>query len=172
MRRPPAGPVSISIPGRWRRTLIGALLADLAAGCRPRHHRRRHGPVRWPARGQGLDRRSRRAPRPAGRLVIDARHQAQSMAALVHGFASFRPGLAVAGVILNRVASDRHERDSCRRPCGDAPSLGVCARDNVTGTALAPPRIWCRPRKIRDLKPLSKLLPQRLHVKLDLDTIG
>ncbi len=42
-------------------------------------------------------------------LTLDCRHQAQSAAALVHGFASFRPGLPLAGVILNRVASDRHE---------------------------------------------------------------
>jgi cobyrinic acid a,c-diamide synthase len=41
-------------------------------------------------------------------LVIDAARQAQSIAALVHGFSSFRPGVNIAGVILNRVASDRH----------------------------------------------------------------
>jgi cobyrinic acid a,c-diamide synthase len=43
-------------------------------------------------------------------LVIDCRHQAQSAAALVHGFATYRSGVTIAGVILNRVASDRHER--------------------------------------------------------------
>ena len=42
-------------------------------------------------------------------FVLDCRHQAQSAAALVHGFASFRPGLTLSGVILNRVASPRHE---------------------------------------------------------------
>lgn len=42
-------------------------------------------------------------------LVVDARHQSQSIAALVHGFATYRPGLTVAGVIANRVASTRHE---------------------------------------------------------------
>jgi cobyrinic acid a,c-diamide synthase len=42
-------------------------------------------------------------------LVIDAARQAQSIAALVHGFSSFRPSLNIAGVILNRVASDRHK---------------------------------------------------------------
>ncbi len=41
-------------------------------------------------------------------LVIDAARQAQSIAAVVHGFSSFRPAVKVAGVILNRVASDRH----------------------------------------------------------------
>ncbi|MGH6854619.1 MAG: cobyrinate a,c-diamide synthase [Aestuariivirga sp.] len=42
-------------------------------------------------------------------LTVDARHQSQSIAALVHGFTTYRPGLEIAGVILNRVASDRHE---------------------------------------------------------------
>ncbi len=42
-------------------------------------------------------------------LVVDAGHQSQSIAALVHGFATFRPAVKLAGVIINRVASDRHE---------------------------------------------------------------
>jgi cobyrinic acid a,c-diamide synthase len=42
-------------------------------------------------------------------LLVDAARQAQSIAALIHGFTSFRPSLNCAGVILNRVASDRHE---------------------------------------------------------------
>ncbi len=41
-------------------------------------------------------------------LVIDASRQAQSVAALVHGFATFRPNVSIAGVILNRVASNPH----------------------------------------------------------------
>lgn len=41
-------------------------------------------------------------------LVVDCSHQAQSIAALVHGFRTHRPGLAVPAVILNRVASPRH----------------------------------------------------------------
>ncbi len=43
-------------------------------------------------------------------LVVDAGRQSQSVAALVHGFATWRAGLEVAGVILNRVATTRHER--------------------------------------------------------------
>lgn len=41
-------------------------------------------------------------------LAVDARHQAQSIAALFHGFSTFRPDVSVAGILLNRVASDRH----------------------------------------------------------------
>lgn len=43
-------------------------------------------------------------------LVVDADRQSQSIAPLVAGFAHFRVGLRVGGVILNRVASTKHER--------------------------------------------------------------
>jgi cobyrinic acid a,c-diamide synthase len=43
-------------------------------------------------------------------LVIDVSGQAQSAAATALGFARFDPTVRVAGVILNRVASPRHER--------------------------------------------------------------
>ncbi|MFM9447429.1 cobyrinate a,c-diamide synthase [Streptomyces acidiscabies] len=42
-------------------------------------------------------------------LVVDASSQSRSVAALVHGFVSWDPGVRVGGVILNKVASDRHE---------------------------------------------------------------
>lgn len=41
-------------------------------------------------------------------LVVDATAQGRSVAALVHGFRSFDPALRLAGVILNRVGSERH----------------------------------------------------------------
>jgi cobyrinic acid a,c-diamide synthase len=43
-------------------------------------------------------------------LVVDAARAGRSVAALVRGFTGFDPRTPVAGVILNRVASDRHER--------------------------------------------------------------
>nr|WP_319385692.1 cobyrinate a,c-diamide synthase [uncultured Roseibium sp.] len=42
-------------------------------------------------------------------LVVDCARQSQSVAALVHGFRTYRPDIDVAGVILNRVGSARHE---------------------------------------------------------------
>ncbi|WP_277437630.1 cobyrinate a,c-diamide synthase [Streptomyces sp. SPB162] len=42
-------------------------------------------------------------------LVVDASSQSRSVAALVHGFASWDPEVRLAGVILNKVGSDRHE---------------------------------------------------------------
>lgn len=41
-------------------------------------------------------------------LVIDCSHLSRSVAAIVHGYRSFDPRLKLAGVVLNRVASDRH----------------------------------------------------------------
>ncbi|UIJ71496.1 cobyrinate a,c-diamide synthase [Aurantimonas sp. HBX-1] len=41
-------------------------------------------------------------------LVVDCAKQSHSVAALVRGFATHRPGVALAGLILNRVGSARH----------------------------------------------------------------
>lgn len=62
-------------------------------------------------------------------LVVDAAAQAQSAAATVHGFATFRPDVTVSGVIFNRVGSDRHAqmlRDAAA-PLG-IPVLGCVPR--------------------------------------------
>ncbi|MGV2099520.1 cobyrinate a,c-diamide synthase [Rhizobium sp. 21-4511-3d] len=42
-------------------------------------------------------------------LVVDASRMSQSVAPLVSGFASFRADVRIAGVILNKVGSERHE---------------------------------------------------------------
>ncbi|WP_369168372.1 cobyrinate a,c-diamide synthase [Streptomyces sp. R28] len=62
-------------------------------------------------------------------LVVDASSQSRSVAALVHGFASWDPEVRVGGVILNKVASDRHEE--LLREALDAagvPVMGVLRR--------------------------------------------
>ena len=43
-------------------------------------------------------------------LVVDARGQSHSIAALLHGFSTFDTATPIAGVILNRVGSARHEQ--------------------------------------------------------------
>lgn len=62
-------------------------------------------------------------------LVLDVSGQAQSAAATALGFKSYNPDVPVAGVILNRVASPRHERLT-RRGMDRAglPVLGVLPR--------------------------------------------
>ena len=42
-------------------------------------------------------------------MVVDAAKQSHSIAALVSGFRNFRPDIEIAGVILNKVGSPRHE---------------------------------------------------------------
>ncbi|MER7547975.1 cobyrinate a,c-diamide synthase [Spirillospora sp. NPDC127506] len=63
-------------------------------------------------------------------LVVDAARQSRSVAALVHGFATFEPGVRIGGVILNRVGSDRHE-ELCRSALESTgiPVLGAIRRD-------------------------------------------
>ncbi|WP_181784572.1 cobyrinate a,c-diamide synthase, partial [Pseudonocardia pini] len=62
-------------------------------------------------------------------LVVDCRGQSRSLAALLHGFRSFDPDTRVAGVILNRVGSPRHE-EVLRAACDEVglPVLGALPR--------------------------------------------
>lgn len=41
-------------------------------------------------------------------LVVNARSTAYSVAALLHGFSTFRPEVRIAGVVFNQVASESH----------------------------------------------------------------
>lgn len=51
-------------------------------------------------------------------LVVDAKHSAYSLAALLSGFAHFREEVRICGVIFNRVGSKRHE-GMLRQVCDD-----------------------------------------------------
>lgn len=62
-------------------------------------------------------------------LVVDARGQSHSIAALLHGFSTFDAQTRVRGVILNRVGTDRHElvlRQACEQV--GIPVLGAIPR--------------------------------------------
>jgi cobyrinic acid a,c-diamide synthase len=62
-------------------------------------------------------------------LVVDARGQSHSIAALLHGFSTFDAATRIAGVILNRVGSARHElvlRQACEQV--GIPVLGAIPR--------------------------------------------
>ncbi len=63
-------------------------------------------------------------------LVVDAASMARSAAAIVHGYSTFDPELAVAGVIFNHVGSDHHEQllREAMAPLG-IPVLGALRRD-------------------------------------------
>lgn len=62
-------------------------------------------------------------------LVVDAARMAQSIAPMVAGFAKHDPSVTIAGVILNKVGSDRHERmlRTALKPLG-IPVLGAIPR--------------------------------------------
>jgi cobyrinic acid a,c-diamide synthase len=64
-------------------------------------------------------------------LVVDASKLNQSVAALVHGYATWSPDVAVRAVILNRVGSDAHEEGlrHALEPVG-IPIFGVLRRDD------------------------------------------
>lgn len=64
-------------------------------------------------------------------LVVDARGQSHSVAALLHGFATFDPAVRIAGVVLNRVGSPRHE-EVLRQACEHAgmPVFGAVPRSD------------------------------------------
>lgn len=65
-------------------------------------------------------------------LVVDASAQGRSIAALVHGFRTFGSGVRLAGVVLNRVGSNRHEailRDALDEV--GMPVLGVLRRHDA-----------------------------------------
>jgi cobyrinic acid a,c-diamide synthase len=73
-------------------------------------------------------------------LIVDARAQAASAAAVVRGFATHSPDVEVRGVIFNRVGSDSHAdllRRACSRHMGHIPVLGCLPRDQ---TLLLPER--------------------------------
>ena len=65
-------------------------------------------------------------------LVVDADRQSQSVAPLVAGFANWRPGVRIAGTILNRVASMKHERMLTEALAATGiPCLGAIPRDTA-----------------------------------------
>jgi len=70
-------------------------------------------------------------------LVLDASSQARSAAAVALGFARFDPQLALAGVMLNRVASPRHESllRQALQTLPDVPLLGCLPRAEGLGLA-------------------------------------
>jgi cobyrinic acid a,c-diamide synthase len=66
-------------------------------------------------------------------LVVDARGQGHSVAALVHGFSTFDATTRIAGIVLNRVGSPRHEQ-VLRQACEHVgiPVLGAIPRSDET----------------------------------------
>ncbi len=65
-------------------------------------------------------------------LVVDVRHASRTFGAVVHGLATYDPGVRVGGVLLNRVGSVRHAQEVRRAVEGvGLPVLGVLPRDEA-----------------------------------------
>ena len=63
-------------------------------------------------------------------LVVDATSMSQSVAAIVNGFAAHDPDCPIAGVILNNVATPRHEAMLCKALAQTStPVIGSVRRD-------------------------------------------
>ena len=67
-------------------------------------------------------------------LVIDVKGQGASAAAVLQGFAGFRQGVTIAGVVFNRVASERHRKlltDACQAAAPGVRVLGSLPHDEA-----------------------------------------
>jgi cobyrinic acid a,c-diamide synthase len=104
-------------------------------------------------------------------LVLDASKSARSIAAVVLGFESFSPALPLAGVILNRVAGERHFRTlaSAIRSACRTPILGWLPRD----PAIAIPERHLGLQTVEETTTdLSNTLADLAEQTLDLDAIA
>ncbi|HEV2634916.1 MAG TPA: cobyrinate a,c-diamide synthase [Actinocrinis sp.] len=88
-------------------------------------------------------------------LVVDAAAQGRSIAALAHGFRSFDPRVRLAGVILNRIGSDRHRQilDEALEEIG-LPVLGALRRSDAAAV----------PARHLGLVPVAERAPEAVAV--------
>ena len=113
--------------------LLDALACEAAQRRRHARHRGRDGPVRRRAAPPG---RSGSTADLAARfglpvlLVLDVSGQSQTAAAVARGLAMHDPAVRIAGVVLNRVGSERHQAlvADAMAPAG-MPVLGAVPRD-------------------------------------------
>jgi cobyrinic acid a,c-diamide synthase len=105
-------------------------------------------------------------------LVLDVSRQAQSAAAVVRGFATHDPAVRVAGVILNRVGSERHRAMVAGAIAAlGIPVLGAIPRE----AALALPERHLglvQAGEHADLQQLIERLAAVAETHLDLDSIA
>jgi cobyrinic acid a,c-diamide synthase len=104
-------------------------------------------------------------------LVIDAAAMAQSVAPLAAGFARHDPQVRIAGVILNRVGSDRHERmlRMAMAPTG----LSVLGAVRRSADIARPARHLglVQPGEMPDLEPFLERAADLVEGSVDLDAL-
>lgn len=104
-------------------------------------------------------------------LVVDVSQASRSIAAVVHGMATYDPSVDLAGVILNKVGSDRHAHEvRLAVEAVGVPVVGVLSRHDGI---VAPSRhLGLVPAEDRtDAVTAVDRLATRLRVSVDLDAI-
>ena len=108
-------------------------------------------------------------------LVVDASKQSSSVAATVHGFATFDPAVRIGGVLLNRVASPRHEtllRGALAGPLtAGIPVLGALPRTDRVGVPSRHLGLVPAPERGRGAQRAVDALAELLAHHADLDAI-
>lgn len=105
-------------------------------------------------------------------LVVDVGATGRSAAAIVHGFATFDPEVCLAGVVLNRVGSERHEQilrgalDPLRIPVVGA--LRECEPISTPGRHLGLVPVA---ERIRDARRAVEVLGRTLTSACDLQSV-
>ncbi|MGW8889197.1 cobyrinate a,c-diamide synthase [Streptomyces sp. NPDC055749] len=105
-------------------------------------------------------------------LVVDASSQSRSVAALVHGFASWDPQVRIGGVILNKVASDRHEA-LLREALDESglPVLGVLRRSERMATPSRHLGLVPVAERATDAVDAVRAMAERVRAGCDLDAL-
>lgn len=105
-------------------------------------------------------------------LVLDIGGQSQSAAAMAQGFARYRPGVSVGGVVLNRSGSDRHS-EGCRAAI-EAAGLRVLGAVPRGAVPTLPERYLglVQAREHGNLAALVEALADVAETHLDLDAIS
>ncbi|MGH8866419.1 MAG: cobyrinate a,c-diamide synthase [Actinomycetes bacterium] len=104
-------------------------------------------------------------------LVVDASRQGRSVAALVHGFASYDPGVRLGGVVLNRVGSDRHEAVLREALDGLVPVLGALRRLDVLETPSRHLGLVPAAERVPEARRVVQALGEVVAASVDLDEV-
>ncbi|GAA4356524.1 cobyrinate a,c-diamide synthase [Angustibacter luteus] len=105
-------------------------------------------------------------------LVVDVSGASRSVAATVLGFASYDPQVRIAGVVLNRVASQRHEDEirAALAPIG-IPVLGSLGRDEALATPSRHLGLVPAVERADEARSAVRLLGERVAQGVDLDAV-
>lgn len=105
-------------------------------------------------------------------LVVDAGSMARSAAAVVKGFQLFEPSVSLAGVVVNRVGSERHYqlvRQAIETECR-IPTVGYLTRDSEL--SMPERHLGLLPAIERgDMEPFFKKLADQVQQNIDLHRI-